>query len=75
MISVPEGQINEISRPETSDELQFIARATQKWSDLLPQQTSQIHYVSDGESSFQVAVNQHIFTYVLFLKTNIKKRD
>ena len=30
MISVPEGQIKEILRPETSDKPQFIARASQK---------------------------------------------
>lgn len=39
MISVQEGQIREILRPEISDEFQFIA-----WLPLL---TSQIHLVSD----------------------------
>ena len=36
MISVHEGQIKEILRPETSDELQLIARASQKWSISFP---------------------------------------
>jgi len=30
MISKPEGQIKEILRPETSGELQLVARASQK---------------------------------------------
>jgi len=47
MISVPEGQIKEILRPESSCELLLMARLSQKWSNWLPLKTSQIHYLSD----------------------------
>ena len=43
----PEREIKQLSRPETSDEHELIAQASEKRSNGLPLPTSQIHEVSD----------------------------
>jgi len=35
MIPLPEGQVIEILSPETSDKLQLITQASQKWSNII----------------------------------------